>query len=342
MTKQALLILRMLVLALASSELSATAPATQPASAAGIWLGTLQAGGRELRLLVKLHDKGPEGWAGTLNSLDQTAIETPLRSVKVEGRNVRFELHARAWFEGELSEDGAELAGFWNQIGAFRLRFSRQESEPRFPRPQDPIPPFPYQIREVRFENPAAGATLAGTLTIPPGPGPHPAVVLISGSGAQNRDGECFGHRPFAVLADHLSRHGIAVLRHDDRGVGQSTGDRSRATSADFAEDALAAVAFLRLQSEIDPHRVGLVGHSEGGLIAPLAAVKSSEVAFIALLAGPGLRGKEILLEQNRTVLSLAKAPPMLIDAHLKLAEAVMQTVIDEPDDALARQRIEA
>jgi fermentation-respiration switch protein FrsA (DUF1100 family) len=163
-------------------------------------------------------------------------------------------------------------------------------------RPQEPEPPYPYYEEEVIFQNEKDGVRLAGTLSLPLAKGKFPAVVLVTGSGPQDRNETEFGHRPFLVLADHLTRLGIAVLRVDDRGVGRSTGNFSEATSEDFADDALAAVKFLRTRREIAPGKIGLLGHSEGGLVAPLAAAQSSDVAFVVMMAGPGLKGDQVII----------------------------------------------
>ena len=162
-----------------------------------------------------------------------------------------------------------------------------------------PYPPFPYTDQEVAIENAADGVRLGGTLTLPAGTGPFPAVLLVTGSGPQNRDEEVFGHRPFLVIADSLARGGIAVLRCDDRGVGASTGDPREATSADFARDARAELEWVRRVPLIDPSRVGVAGHSEGGLIAAMLAAEDPRIAFIVLLACPGLPGDELLVLQN-------------------------------------------
>ncbi|MCI2425048.1 alpha/beta fold hydrolase [Candidatus Acetothermia bacterium] len=161
-----------------------------------------------------------------------------------------------------------------------------------------PLPVEPVE-QEVRFTNNAI--TLVGTLTLPPGKGPHPAVILISGSGPQNRDSEIPGvpgYRPFAVLADHLSRHGIAVLRYDDRGVGQSTGDHATATSADFAADAEAAMQYLFTRREADPKQIGFLGFSEGGMKAAMVAARRPEVAFVISMAGTAVTGYEVIIKQ--------------------------------------------
>jgi uncharacterized protein len=169
-------------------------------------------------------------------------------------------------------------------------------------RPQEPKPPFPYRAEEVSYENAGAKVKLAGTLTIPEGKGPFPAVLLITGSGPQDRDESLLGHKPFLVLADYLTRRGIAVLRVDDRGVGKSTGKFAEATTFDFADDAQAGVNYLKSRSEVDGKRIGLVGHSEGGVIAPIVASRSSDVAFIVLLAGTGLTGEDIIYLQSKLI----------------------------------------
>jgi pimeloyl-ACP methyl ester carboxylesterase len=148
----------------------------------------------------------------------------------------------------------------------------------------------------VYFLNEKHQVRLAGTLTLPHANGPFPAVMLISGAGPQDRNYRVFGHKPFLVLADHLTKLGIAVLRVDDRGVGKSTGSFTEATSQDFADDALAGIEYLKTRSEIAHKKIGLLGHSEGGLIAPMVAARSRDVAFVVMMAGPGLKGDEIVV----------------------------------------------
>ena len=175
---------------------------------------------------------------------------------------------------------GDTLRGtFIQDLLPLRLDLTRGDYALR--RPQTPQPPFPYRSEEVRFTNTRDSVTLAGTLTLPDGPGPFPAVALVTGSGAQNRDEEIYGHKLFAVIADHLTRHGIAVLRYDDRGVGQSSGNFSAGTSEDFTRDALAAVDFLTTRTEIARNRIGLIGHSEGGMIVFMAAAQNPAIRGI-------------------------------------------------------------
>lgn len=205
--------------------------------------------------------------------------------------------------------------------------FNRPSNEARGPRrPQHPRPPYPYLAREVVFENPTDKSKHAGTLTVPKGKGPHPAAVLISGSGSQDRDETIFDHKPFWVLADALTRAGIAVLRVDDRGVGGSGGDVASATTRTFATDVVAAIDFLRGQKGIAPQKIGLIGHSEGGLIAPMvAAAHPKKVAFIVSLAGTGVPGHKVITWQ---VVAALRGRPGVTAAQLKQLEAIQARIM--------------
>jgi pimeloyl-ACP methyl ester carboxylesterase len=205
-------------------------------------------------------------------------------------------------------------------------------------RPQEPAPPFPYVQREVGYDN--GPIHLAGTLTLPEGRGPFPAVLLITGSGAQNRDEEIFGHKPFLVLADHLTRADIAVLRVDDRGVGGSTGDTGSSTTADFAADALAGVRFLASQPEIFKDRIGLLGHSEGGLVAALAASRSREVAFVVLLGTSGVPGYDLLVDQVEATARAAGAPEATAKQLVALERQALDAIRAEKDEAALRAKL--
>jgi uncharacterized protein len=196
-------------------------------------------------------------------------------------------------------------------------------------RPQDPKPPFPYQSVEVSYDNSKAqGVRLGGTLVIPEGKPPFPTVLLITGSGLQDRDETLFNHRPFAVIADYLARRGIASLRVDDRSIGKSTGDVRNATSADFATDVEAGVAFLKTRPEVSPQKIGLIGHSEGGLIAPMVAAKPENgIAFIILLAGPGVTGDRVLIEQQTADLKASGASTKQIESNRKVMETIVPII---------------
>ncbi|MFO7564493.1 MAG: alpha/beta fold hydrolase [Enhygromyxa sp.] len=203
-------------------------------------------------------------------------------------------------------------------------------------RPQTPTPPFPYAEQEVVYPNEGAGIEIGGTLTLPAGPGPHPAVLLITGSGSQDRDETLFGHKPFAVIADRLTREGVAVLRVDDRGVGKTTGDPASSTIEDHASDVEAGLAFLAARPDIDGERLGLIGHSEGGVIAPLVAARSDKVAFIVSLAGPGVSGAALNPMQVRALLEAGGGPPELIEEIVAgQTELMALLVADAPEEQL-------
>lgn len=284
-------------------------------------------------------------FAGTMDSPDQGVRGIPIPRGTLVGDTVRLEIPAiMGGFEGRFIAPDT-LVGEWVQGGA-RLPLVLVRTDPAYlgarVRPQDPFGPLPYTEQSFRVVNPDAQIELAGTLTLPPGPGPHPAAVLISGSGPQNRDSELFGHRPFYVLADHLTRAGIAVLRLDDRGVGGSGGDLSQSTSEDLASDILQAVRALAEVSEVDPAQIGLIGHSEGGLIAPWVETRAqpNEVKFVVLLAGPGLRGRAILEAQSTLILRASGAPEIAVELQRGIQSLILDVVEAEPDEAIRRERV--
>jgi pimeloyl-ACP methyl ester carboxylesterase len=184
--------------------------------------------------------------------------------------------------------------------------------------------------------------TLAGTLTLPAGTGPFPAAVLIAGSGPNTRDEPILGHRLFLVLADHLTRHGIAVLRYDKRGTGESTGDYGKATTLDFADDAEAALDYLAKHKAIDQRRVGLIGHSEGGLIAPMVAGRDKAAGFVVALAGPGVNGAQILREQGKRILIAAGTPPDQLETDMLRRDQAIEIVRNEKDPEIAAAKLRA
>jgi pimeloyl-ACP methyl ester carboxylesterase len=335
----------------APSTPAATTPPPAPAATplAETWEGALAVGGSAKLRLVLHVTRGADGALGaTFDSVDQGAMGIPVDSVARDAGSLRFAMkRIDATYEAKVDEGKGEAVGVFTQRGmALALTLEKTDKPSEVARPQTPRPPFPYRAEDVTYANAAGGVTLAGTLTIPPGEGPFPAVLLLTGSGAQDRDETLFGHKPFFVIADALSRRGIAVLRVDDRGVGGSTGDLEASTEDDLVGDALAGVAFLKGRKEIDPKRIGLAGHSEGGLLAPLAATRSKDVAFVVLLAGPGLPGKELLLLQGET---LAKAGGMPEEMRERVASvnervfAAMAAAKDGPDaEARARPLLEA
>lgn len=278
--------------------------AQQGSDLSGFWTGTLDVQGTQLRLSFDVTNT-ESGLQTVLTSIDQGNAEIPVATTTLEDGVVTFDIPAIAGtYHGELSQDGQRMEGTWSQGGAsFPLVLIRSEEGPEPPaRPQHPTEPLPYHVEEISFENPAGSHSLAGTFTRPDAAGTFPAVVLISGSGPQDRDETLVGHKPFLVVSDHLTRQGIAVLRFDDRGVAGSTGDFESATSEDFATDVEAALRYLGTRGDVVADQIGLVGHSEGGLIAPIVAARNAEVAFIVMLAGPGVSGAEILRAQQAAI----------------------------------------
>jgi uncharacterized protein len=263
----------------------------------GIWHGTLDAGSIKLRLVLKISSAADGSLVGTLDSVDQRRHDLPINSITQNGAAIRFEMKStNAVYEGKLSSDQQEIIGEWKQSSAvLPLIFKRTENPFALSRPQEPKKPYPYQEEEVVYENKKDKVTLAGTLTLPRLEKPVPAVLLITGSGSQDRNETIMGHKPFLVLADYLTRRGIAVLRVDDRGVGGSSKGKPTDTNENYADDALVGVEFLKNRKEIDSRKIGLIGHSEGGIIASLAAAQSKDVAFVVMLASPGIPGDKLL-----------------------------------------------
>jgi len=308
----------------------------------GIWQGSLKVPGMELRIVFKI-SKNPDGTlTATLDSPDQGATDIPVEEVIFIDNSLRLEVKsAGGVFEGKVSEDFLVIEGEWKQSGqTLPLTLKRVDKAVEILRPQVPKKPYPYIEEELVYENKEAGITLVGTLTLPPGEGPSPVVLLISGSGPQDRNETIYNHRPFLVLADYLTRQGVAVLRVDDRGVGKSTGDFSKATSEDFASDVLAGIEYLKTRKEINPEQIGLIGHSEGGLIAPMVAVKSPDVAFIVLMAGTGLTGEEILYLQGALIYRAMGVSEEDIIKNRQFNEKIFSVIKEEKDKKNAEERL--
>ncbi len=284
----------------------------------------------------------PSSYEATLDIPSQQVVAMRLVDVEFTDTKITFRQPPPAPAVHVLtrSSDGRTATGEFRQGGRiFKERLERiTEEEAKLvggDRPQAPMPPFPYAQRDAVYTNVDDGAQLAGTLTIPEGKGPHPAVILLTGSGVQDRDETIFDHKPFWVIADHLSRRGIAVLRVDDRGIGGSGGLSNDLTGADLVKDVLAGIAYLKNQPEVDANRIGLIGHSEGGTVAPIVAVESPDVACIILLAGTGVPGGDILLSQNEAALLANGSTPSQVAAVLHAYRAVL-AVIDKTDSSHA------
>ncbi|TDE13671.1 alpha/beta hydrolase family protein [Dyadobacter psychrotolerans] len=287
-----------LILFIALSAVSVSAQQMQ-----GIWAGSLKIPGGQVDIIFNISQEA-NVYQATMDIPAQGAKGIRASSVAQDGKRITINLDAiKVVYAGEMVSDSL-VNGEWQQSGMkLPLNLARTDAAKAGPnRPQTPKSPFPYEAKEVSFENKKSGIKLAGTLTVPRGNGTFPAVILVSGSGPQNRDSEIFGHKSFAVIADYLTRNGIAVLRYDDRGVGQSGGAFSKALTYDFAEDAAAALEYLRAEQKMNPKKVGLIGHSEGGLVGPIVASGNSSPDFLVLLAAPAMEIDELMLEQARLI----------------------------------------
>ncbi|MCE5252055.1 alpha/beta fold hydrolase [bacterium] len=308
-----------------------------------IWFGVLNVSGHaQFRIAIEVLRKADGNLAAFLTSIDQRDIGILADEFSFENGTARFVIKvADIVIEGPINEDDLSIDAQFTQGGnTIPLPLKIVEELPVIPKKQDPVKPYPYDEETVVFDNPAVGVKLAGTMTIPRSPGPHPAVLLLSGSGPMERNEKAFGHKPFLVLSDYLTRNGFAVLRYDKRGVGRSTGDHHSAKPSDFASDALAGFRYLRSRPDVDPRAVGIVGHSEGGLIAPMIATESPDVAFIVMLAGPGISNCEGIVLQNcaiRRAKGMSEADIVIFHDWIERYHVILR---DEKDDDVARKKL--
>ncbi len=309
----------------------------------GIWTGKLSLpNSLELTIVFNLSKDDSGKYTSTLDSPDQGAMGIPTESTIISNDFILIKIPVvQGFYSGKIFFDEMKIDGKWSQGGmSLDLIVNKVEKLEGRNRPQEPKEPFPYNSEEVLFENEIDDVVLAGTLTYPKEGNNFPAVVMISGSGGQDRNEELLGHKPFFVIADYLTKNGIAVLRFDDRGIAQSTGDHSNATSEDFARDVLAAVNFLKEQKEIDKTKIGLIGHSEGGMIAPLAAVQSNDVAFIVMMAGLGIPGDSILYLQGELIQRAEGISEEEILKSVKLQRELFTLVKNSSDDEMLNKEL--
>lgn len=316
--------------------------ARDDAWATGDWSGVIVARGIPVRLGLRI-EPGPCGTlVGVLDSPDQGQTGLPLTAVRATAESLTVRLD---YMDASvtIARQGADSSAVFVQRGErmpFTARRGVRLTETR--RPQEPARPYPYIEREARFEHRRAGIRLAGTLTIPPARGPHPALLLISGSGAQDRDETVAGHRPFLVLADFLTRRGFAVLRVDDRGAGASTGNVLVAGLDDLAGDVAAGLAYLRAQPEVDARRIGLVGHSEGGYVATVVAARDTGVAFVVLLAAPAAPGRAVFVAQRSVMARAAGTPPDDVAVDSLILARIFEVLDTRPRDDELEARVDA
>ncbi|MEE9348511.1 MAG: alpha/beta hydrolase [Flavobacteriaceae bacterium] len=310
----------------------------------GDWYGQLDIHGTKLRINFHITEKDGV-FKTTMDSPDQDAFGMPTDDTKFTDNDLSVSLKSiGVTFKGKLKAD--EIDGTFTQGGMnmpLHLTHKKIEKVKAKKRPQDPVKPYNYKSEEVTFVNETANnIKLSGTLTLPKGVKNPAVAILISGSGPQNRDEEvqAFNHRPFLVLSDYLTNNGIAVLRYDDRGVAKSEGSQIDATSADFATDVEAAVTYLQSRTDIDTNKIGLIGHSEGGLIAPIVASNNKNIAFIVSLAGPGVDGGEVLRTQTKRAFELAGADKKHIDYNDKMSGNIFKIIQKSKNDKTLNSKI--
>jgi len=321
-----------LVLLLILQSLNSTSQAIT-----GSWQGMLYAGPTKLTLVFHIKKEISDHFLSTFDSPDQHAFGIACSETKINGDSLEILIQAihggyRGKWDGEDS-----INGYYFQNGReFPLSLSRkQDTLVALVRPQTPKPPFPYQSEELEYPGPTEGVHLTGTLTFPNSGGPFPAVILITGSGQQDRDETIFGHKPFAVIADYLTRRGFAVLRVDDRQMGKSTGDLTKATSYDFTKDVKTSLLQLRKRKDINQKKIGLIGHSEGGLIASMLASENPDIAYIILLAGPGLKGADLLAGQTEAYDLSMGADSGLARADKEFKSGLLKSLLSSTDTAI-------
>src|SRR5450830_69265 len=329
----------------ALAAMSSTLPAWAE-DAQGKWSGTIAG---TLPLVLEISKTASGAWDATLYSPSQ-AFSTKVEQFTTDSTHLYFTIaRLNASYRAIWNERDKTWTGTWTQGRDIALNMRRVEAgaavatQPRRPQEQAiAAATAPYDSQDVQIANAAAGLQLAGSLFLPKGAGPWPAVVLVHGSGPSNRDEDIAGHKIFLVLADHLARQGIAVLRYDKRGIGGSTGDYTAATTLDFAADAQAALAFLRTRREIDARRIGVIGHSEGGLSAPIVAAREPQLGFVVMMAGSGVRGELLMVEQLANSAASQGMAAEIIAKQRAMHSALFAAIVAERDPEQARTRATA
>jgi pimeloyl-ACP methyl ester carboxylesterase len=317
-----------------------------PKGLEGFWQAIVKTSGDiEVKMILKFVKKKDGKLTGTLDAPDNGATGIPIDEIRIKDGGVRLQIKAlKMVIDAKLNKERTELGGAMKQGGvSLPLTFTRLAAAPiARKRPQHPKRPYPYKEEEVVYENKNGGVKLAGTLTLPRTDGPSPVVLLITGSGQQDRDSTMLEHKPFLVIADYLTRRGIAVLRVDDRGAGKSTGDHRRSTTEDFAADVLAGVKYLKARKDINPRLIGLMGHSEGAIIGPMVASRSKDVAFLVMLAGSVFPGEEIILKQAVEINRIKGVTGKELEELRRQQQTMLDIVKREKNDKAALQALRA
>ena len=309
----------------------------------GSWLGELEIPNTaKLRMGITISRTTDNSYKAVLNIIDQATGDIPCDEIIYKNDSVIIRINGLGIEVAGIidSEHKSIMSEFRQRGGIFPILFKRVDKLPVLSRPQEPKKPYPYNEENVVFENKKAGVKLAGTLTFPKSKNKIPAVILVTGSGQQDRNEEVGKHKPFWIIADYLTRNGIAVLRVDDRGIGGSTGIFDQSTTGDFAEDALAGITFLKSRQEINPKKIGIIGHSEGGTIAALAASKSSDVAFIVSMAGVFINFEDVVIDQIVNQLKLQGKKDEDIELERNWRKKIYGLAKENTDSATAAKRL--
>ena len=307
----------------------------------GTWQGTLNVG-VELRIVFHITGDEKNGFTSTADSPDQSAYELKCDATTINNNKVSIEMkNLNASFSGTMIDDST-IDGTFTQGADISLTLKKTDKVTERKRPQTPRPPFSYKSEEVEYDNADKSLRYGATITIPEGSGPFPAIVMITGSGPQDRDETIMGHKPFAVIADYLTKKGFIVLRTDDRGIGKSTGKFSDATSKDFAGDVNSSIDYLLSRPEVDKKKLGLMGHSEGGMIAPMVATKRKDINFIVLLAGPGVNIIDLMAEQNAAIAKSGGISEQTVKEIRPLFKNAATIIMETPDSTTAIKKLTA
>ncbi|MFH0865766.1 MAG: alpha/beta hydrolase [Bacteroidota bacterium] len=329
-------------IAFASFVLFLAIPAFSQNAINGYWQGVLKySSSQEFHITFNILKNDNDSLTAKLSVTEQGVKDLPMDKAWMNDSLITIKSQvAHLTYEGVFIPDSMKIKGQWIQGKTkIPLDLTHTDTIKVVKHPQEPVKPYPYKEEEVTFES-TGGVKLAGTLTYPSTGENFPAVVMVTGSGPQNRDEEILGHKPFLVIADYLTRNGIAVLRYDDRGANSSTGDYAKATTQDNADDAMAGIIFLKTQKQINPKKIGIIGHSEGGIAAPICAAESKDVAFIVMLAGPGLSGDQILLLQSELIAKTEKINEDTLKTELEIAQKIYNIIKKEKDDKKAAEKL--
>jgi len=308
---------------------------------AGIWEGKMQVTSFSLRIVFHFEKANDGTYSGKMDSPDQGARGVACENVSLKNDSVIVTIKKGAYFKGHMLNDSL-IDGNWEQGGKkIPLTLNKESAVSKNPdRPQTPKPPFNYNSEDLEYDNADKTVHLGATFTYPKGNGPFPTAILITGSGQQDRDETIMGHKSFFVIADYLTKKGYAVLRVDDRGMVKSTGDLSKATSADFANDVETSLNYIKNRKEVDQKKIGLIGHSEGALIACIIASRNADINFVIMLAGQGIKGEDILVKQDEDVLKSYGLPSKIVAEYSIIYKKVIADVLAEKDTAILFQKV--